>query len=84
MRGLRCAGSVFKNPDGDSAGRLIEGAGLKGERIGQAMISSEHANVIVTEKGARASDVLALIERATSAVRSEFALELQTELAILR
>jgi UDP-N-acetylmuramate dehydrogenase len=57
-------GSVFKNPPGDFAGRLIEAAGLKSAREGSAMISPLHANFIVNCGGARAADVLRLIERA--------------------
>lgn len=57
----RNCGSVFTNPDGDSAGRLIEAAGLKGLRVGRAQVSERHANFIVVEPGSRAVDVLALI-----------------------
>lgn len=62
------AGSVFKNPSGDYAGRLIEAAGLKGRRIGNAQISLEHANFIVNLGGARAADVRALMDEAVAAV----------------
>lgn len=60
LRDRNC-GSVFTNPEGDSAGRLIEAAGLKGHTIGTAMVSPKHANFIAVEKGASAADVLALI-----------------------
>ena len=82
MRGLHCAGSVFKNPAGDYAGRLIEAAGMKGRRIGGAAVSERHANVIVTERGARASDVHALIGLVRDAVERHGggALELEVEL----
>jgi len=59
--GRPTAGSTFRNPPGDHAARLIEAAGLKGERIGGASVSTLHANFIVTEPGATAADVEALI-----------------------
>ena len=83
LQGLRSAGSVFKNPPGAAAGRLLEEAGLKGRRIGGAVVSALHANVIATETGATASDVLALLETARTAVRSRFNVELETELVLL-
>jgi UDP-N-acetylmuramate dehydrogenase len=55
--GLPSAGSVFRNPDGDSAGRLIEAAGLKGHRIGGAVVSEKHANFIVNDQKGSAADV---------------------------
>lgn len=76
-------GSVFRNPDGDHAGRLIEAAGLKGEREGSAEISTLHANFIVNHGGARARDVLALIERARDAVEAGSGIRLETEVRIL-
>jgi UDP-N-acetylmuramate dehydrogenase len=72
-------GSVFTNPPGSSAGELIERAGLKGTRIGGAEVSTTHANFIVTESGARAADVEALIELVTERVRDEAGVELRTE-----
>jgi len=83
MRGLRSAGSVFRNPPGDYAGRLIEEAGLKGMSVGGAAISRRHANVIVTKPGARASDVTALIEIARVSVRSRFGVELEPEIEFI-
>lgn len=77
------AGSVFKNPPGDYAGRLIEKAGLKGARIGGAMISLKHGNFIVNTGGARASDILALIELARARVNKETGITLETEIRIL-
>ncbi len=76
------AGSVFKNPLGDSAGRLIEAAGLKGMRYGGAQISERHANFIVNVGGARAADVAALMKEAHDCVLARFgvALELEVEL----
>jgi UDP-N-acetylmuramate dehydrogenase len=55
--GLASAGSVFRNPPGDSAGRLIEAAGLKGFRIGGASVSDKHANFIVNDRTGTAADV---------------------------
>lgn len=76
-------GSVFRNPEGDFAGRLIEAAGLRGERIGGAEISPVHANFIANVGGATANDVLALIESARSRVQKECGVELQTEVKLL-
>lgn len=73
------AGSVFKNPPGDSAGRLIEAAGLKGLRIGGAQISTVHANFIINLGPATARDVLALITRARETVLERFGVELKLE-----
>jgi UDP-N-acetylmuramate dehydrogenase len=61
--GLPSAGSVFRNPPGDSAGRLIEAAGLKGTRIGGAVVSEKHANFIVNDQKGKATDVRRLAER---------------------
>ena len=76
-------GSVFKNPPGDYAGRLIEAAGLKGERIGGAEISSVHANFIVNRGAARAADVLALIERAGRRIEEATGIRLEPEVRIV-
>ena len=72
-------GSVFKNPPGDSAGRLVQAAGLKGLRAGKAVISDLHGNFIVNEGGARAADVATLIERVRTEVKSRFGKELEPE-----
>jgi UDP-N-acetylmuramate dehydrogenase len=76
-------GSVFKNPPGDFAGRLIEAAGLKGRRVGGAEISSVHANFIVNRGGATAGDVLALIEEVRERVRERSGTALEPEVRIL-
>jgi UDP-N-acetylmuramate dehydrogenase len=76
------AGSVFKNPTGDYAGRLIEAAGLKGTTVGKARISPVHANFIVNTGGASAADVVALIALARRTVRERFAVELELEVEL--
>jgi UDP-N-acetylmuramate dehydrogenase len=77
------AGSVFKNPPDDFAGRLIEACGLKGVREGAAAISERHANVIVNRGGARAQDVLVLMRRMRDAVREKFGITLSPEVEML-
>ncbi|TMD10634.1 MAG: UDP-N-acetylmuramate dehydrogenase [Chloroflexi bacterium] len=76
-------GSVFKNPSGDSAGRLVEAAGLKGAREGAALISTKHANFIENAGGATAADVRKLIERAREAVLKQFGVALETEVELV-
>jgi UDP-N-acetylmuramate dehydrogenase len=76
-------GSVFKNPPGDSAGRLVQAAGLKGAREGAAVISQLHGNFIVNEGGATAADVKRLIERTQAEVRRRFNAELETEVELV-
>jgi len=76
------AGSVFKNPPGDYAGRLIDAVGLKGKRRGGARISEKHANVIINLGSARASDVEWLIAAARKKVKSSFDIELELEIEI--
>lgn len=76
-------GSVFKNPPGEYAGKLIEEAELKGRECGGAAFSELHANFIVTRRGARAADVLALIERAKIAVQERNGVALETEVRIV-
>lgn len=77
------AGSTFKNPPGDFAGRLIEAAGLKGRRIGDAEISPRHANFIVNHGQATAKDVLALVQLAQETVRRMFQVELELEVKVV-
>ena len=76
-------GSVFKNPEGDFAGRLIEAAGLKGTRVGGAEISPVHANFIANRGGATADDVLRLMERAQAAVEKEAGVRLEPEVRLI-
>ncbi|HEU5100068.1 MAG TPA: UDP-N-acetylmuramate dehydrogenase, partial [Roseiflexaceae bacterium] len=76
-------GSVFKNPPGESAGRLLEAAGLKGMRVGGAEIAQKHANYIVNLGGARSEDVLRLIEIAREQVAKEFGVELELEVQVV-
>ena len=76
------AGSVFKNPEGDFAGRLIEAVGLKGARIGGAMISEKHANVIVNTGKASAADILALMDLAAARVKEAFNKDLIPEVKV--
>lgn len=77
------SGSMFRNPPGDFAGRLIEAAGFKGKRIGQAQISQRHANFIVNLGGARAADVRQLMEQARAEVGRRFGVELAAEVKFL-
>jgi UDP-N-acetylmuramate dehydrogenase len=83
MRGLHCAGSVFKNPPGAFAGKLIEDAGWKGRALGGARVSERHANFLVAEPGCRASDLLALLELIRDSVFRKAGIRLETEIAIL-
>ncbi len=76
-------GSVFKRPEGDYAGRLIEAAGLKGTTCGGAQVSMKHANFIVNRAGASAADVLELIKRVKRAVKDAFGVELQREIVLV-
>jgi UDP-N-acetylmuramate dehydrogenase len=80
---LPSAGSVFKNPPGDFAGRLIEAAGLKGVCIGNAQISEQHANFIVNRGRARAQDILALIHLAQEKVFEAFGVQLELEIQVI-
>lgn len=77
------AGSVFKNPPGDSAGRLVEAAGLKGARVGDAEVSTKHANFIVNRGTATADQVLALIRKVRQTVARKFGVRLQLEWKII-
>lgn len=76
-------GSVFRNPPGDHAARLIEACGLKGQCIGKACVSEKHANFIVNTGGAHAADIEALIERVRDTVEREQGVRLETEVRIV-
>jgi UDP-N-acetylmuramate dehydrogenase len=82
-RGLPNAGSVFKNPPGTFAGRLLESVGLKGARMGGAAFSAQHANFIVNLGGARAEEVRALIELARSRVMESTGVSLEPEVRLI-
>jgi UDP-N-acetylmuramate dehydrogenase len=81
--GIPSAGSAFRNPSGNSAGRLIDAAGLKGLRIGGAAISGKHANFIVNDQKGTAADVRAVLERARDEVLKQFGIELVPEIEFL-
>jgi UDP-N-acetylmuramate dehydrogenase len=74
------AGSVFRNPPGDHAGRLIDAAGLKGLRVGGASVSDRHANFIITDRGASATDVRKLGDQVRGEVLARFGIELVYEI----
>jgi len=77
------AGSIFKNPVGNHAGRLLEEAGLKGKKCGGAMISTKHANWIVNTGGARAQDILELMALARERVMEKTGIELEPEIKVI-
>lgn len=81
--GMPSCGSVFRNPEGNSAGKLIEQAGLKGASVGGAQISTVHANFIVNKGGATAVDVLELMHLAQDKVKETYGIELQPEVRFL-
>lgn len=77
------SGSMFRNPPGDFAGRLIEAAGLKGKKVGRAEISERHANFIINLGGATAGEIRGLMEIARSEVEKKFAVRLEPEIRFL-
>jgi UDP-N-acetylmuramate dehydrogenase len=77
------AGSVFTNPPGDSAGRLVEAAGLKGFRIGSAAVSEKHANFIQADPDGSAEDVRRVIDVVRARVAERLSVELRTELKLV-
>jgi UDP-N-acetylmuramate dehydrogenase len=82
-KGVPCAGSCFKNPPGDFAGRLLEQAGLKGRRLGGAEVSWVHANWIVNRADATAADVLGLMRLCQETVAAKFGVTLEPELRVV-
>ena len=76
------SGSVFKNPIGGKAGRLIEEVGLKGYSVGDAGVSLKHANFIVNKGNAKAEDVLKVIEHVVREVKYKTGIELETEIIV--
>jgi UDP-N-acetylmuramate dehydrogenase len=76
-------GSIFKNPPGDYAGRLIEACGLKGERIGGAEVSAVHANFFINTGSATSADYLALVRHVQSEVARQSGVQLETEIEII-
>ncbi len=79
---LSTAGCAFKNPLGESAGRLLDQAGMKGFSVGKASVSPVHANFVVTEAGATSADVLTLLEQMASAVSAHAGISLESELVV--
>jgi UDP-N-acetylmuramate dehydrogenase len=77
------SGSIFKNPDGEKAGHLIESAGLKGFRIGAASVSIKHANFIVNKGGASAEDVMRLIKHVQTVVEKKSGVKLEQEIIVI-
>jgi UDP-N-acetylmuramate dehydrogenase len=77
------AGSIFKNPPGDSAGRLLDTAGLKGASVGGALVSPKHANVIVNAGGATAEDVIALMRTMRERAEAAHGVRLEPEIVLL-
>jgi UDP-N-acetylmuramate dehydrogenase len=78
-----CAGSVFRNPPGDYAGRLIQEAGLKGFRIGDAEVSTTHANFIINRGNATAKNVLQLIEHIIQTIDEKYNIRLEPEVQVV-
>ena len=80
---LPSAGSVFKNPPGDHAGRLVEASGLRGLMLGGAQVSEKHGNFIVNIDHATAQDVLALIDQVQHIVNQKFGIMLEPEVRLV-
>jgi UDP-N-acetylenolpyruvoylglucosamine reductase len=76
------AGCIFKNPPGTSAGKVIDECGLKGERVGDAEVSSVHANFIVNRGAATTGDIIALVRLIRARVREQRGIDLQPEVML--
>jgi UDP-N-acetylenolpyruvoylglucosamine reductase len=76
------AGCIFKNPEGDSAGRLIEVCGLKGERVGDAEVSAVHGNFIVNRGQAKSAEVVTLVRRVRGRVKAQTGIDLEPEVLL--
>ena len=73
------AGSVFRNPENDYAGRLIEEIGYKGKKLGGATVSKKHANFIINTGGAKGSDIYSLVNEIKANVKDKYGIELKVE-----
>jgi UDP-N-acetylmuramate dehydrogenase len=80
---LASAGTIWKDPPGQSAVRLIEKSGLRGKRVGSAEISAKHPNYIINRGGARATDIIELMELTRERVRTHFQVTLEEDIQIL-
>jgi len=80
----KSAGCIFKNPAGSSAGRMIDELGLKGHRVGDAMVSDRHANFFVNVGNASCADMLKLIDGVRERVRTAYGIELENEVIVWR
>ncbi|HMB37289.1 MAG TPA: UDP-N-acetylenolpyruvoylglucosamine reductase, partial [Methylomirabilota bacterium] len=80
---LASVGCVWKNPPGETAGRLIEKVGLKGKRLNGAEISTKHANFIVNRGGANGADITALMDMTRERVQSQFGIALEPEIRVM-
>ena len=81
-KGGHSFGCMFKNPAGDSAGRLVDECGLKGLRVGGAVVSETHGNFVINDGTATAADVAGLIRRVREAVRAQRGVELELEVQV--
>jgi UDP-N-acetylmuramate dehydrogenase len=79
----RSAGCIFRNPPGDSAGRLLDACGCKGMRVGGAEVSQRHANIFTAAPGTREADLLKLVRQARQRVRDQTGISLELEVQVL-